>query len=113
MCDGSHCSSLLREAAVLDFASELAARPNLLFFTMAALDFAGKFRVSGPKYNAGGKPGQRRSDPCRGMLLQADAVAIRQGRTASWPVAHTLRARHGETKGTRRKRSQEKVGRYT
>jgi hypothetical protein len=82
-------------------------RPHLLFFTMAALDFAGKFRVSGPKYNASGKPTQRRSDQCGGMPLWAHAVVIQQGRTASWPVAHTLRARHGETKDTRRKRSQE------
>ena len=67
MRDGLHCCSLLREAAVLDFASELAVRPNPLFFTMAALDFAGKFRVSGPKYNA-------RSDQCRGMPLWAHAV---------------------------------------
>jgi hypothetical protein len=62
MRDGLHCCSLLREAAVLDLASELTVRRNLLFFTMAALDFAGEFRVSGPKYNAIGKPGQGRFD---------------------------------------------------
>jgi hypothetical protein len=63
--------------------------PHLLFFTMAAFDFAGKFWMSGPKYNASGKPGHWRHGRLRtcsalGMvkpkMLGAQARAGKGGR---------------------------------